>query len=119
MNVSGLTSAILVVFLMSLFVRITSKNKKKDEMRQNAKPNRKYSGRNLRDEDTVPYGGDTAPRQSLNEKIANSAVGIKYIEGETVPEGNGIAKCAYCGAENLIVKNYRGRYICYFCREFL
>ena len=47
-------------------------------------------------------------------------VGVRYYEWDSIPKGNRVVKCNYCGAENLISERYKpNRYTCYFCREIL
>lgn len=43
----------------------------------------------------------------------------RLIEGDSVPAGRKMKVCSYCGAQNLIPENARGKCTCYFCREIL
>lgn len=56
----------------------------------------------------------------LHQETGGRMVGVRYYEWDSIPKGNRVVKCNYCGAENLISERYKpNRYTCYFCREIL
>ena len=56
----------------------------------------------------------------LHQETGGRMVGVRYYEWDSIPKGNRVVKCSYCGAENLISERYKpNRYTCYFCREIL
>lgn len=58
-------------------------------------------------------------QKRLHETRGGLAVAVRYLDGDTVPQGKRVVNCGYCGAENLVPMVPRTRYSCYFCREAL
>lgn len=46
-------------------------------------------------------------------------IALRYTGFETVAPTDKIVICGYCRAENMVPKNIRSKYRCYFCRENL
>ena len=63
---------------------------------------------------------DHAQEKREEQETGGRMVGVRYYEWDSIPKGNRVVKCSYCGAENLISERYKpNRYTCYFCREIL
>lgn len=53
----------------------------------------------------------------MKQEGGGKSFATRYLEGDPIPDYMNVCKCGYCGAENLLPKNARAEYKCYFCRE--
>lgn len=76
--------------------------------------------RNKADQDAMDHARDERMvQQEILRETGGAGIGERLLEGEGVPDNKMMIKCSYCGAENLLPLGVRGKYTCYFCREFL
>lgn len=62
---------------------------------------------------------DLEAQQQLMRETGGAGVGERPVEGTSCGPDKMRVRCRYCGADNLLPRNVRSKYTCYFCREFL
>lgn len=76
--------------------------------------------RNKADQDAMDHARDERMvQQEILRETGGAGIGERLLEGEGIPNNRIMIPCGYCGAENLLPVGARGKYTCYFCREFL
>ena len=60
-------------------------------------------------------------KEEMRQRVANSKyqLGAMIPDDGIVPPACKIIYCKYCGAENMLPRNHRGQWHCYFCHDDL